>query len=76
MNSDRNWKSDLDPTDFEALAHSIAKYLGRKVTMDMIALQRTCVVCKNWNAANETCILANARPPATVIAFGCERFER
>jgi hypothetical protein len=71
-----NWKGDLPPEDFEALAHSIAKYLGRKLTLDMIALQRTCVVCKHWRGDNELCGLNGMRPPATVIAFGCELFER
>jgi hypothetical protein len=71
-----NWKQDIPPEDFEIFANSVAKYIGRKITMDMIALQQTCVVCKHWNGATETCGLNGRRPPATVIAFGCELFER
>jgi hypothetical protein len=71
-----NWKADLPPEDFAALAHQTAAYLGRKITMDLIALQRTCVVCKNFRSDAETCGLNNQRPPARIIAFGCEMFER
>lgn len=34
---------------------------------------RTCVRCMHFNA-DETCTLAGARPPAKVIAFGCDSF--
>jgi hypothetical protein len=73
---DNNWKTDLDPADFEIFANTVAKYLGRKITMDMIALQRTCVVCKHWRGDREQCGLNGLRPPARIIAFGCELFER
>lgn len=76
MADDNNWRTDLDPADFEIFAHRVAKYLGRKITMDMLALSKPCVMCKNWRADSETCGLNGQRPPANVIAFGCELFER
>jgi hypothetical protein len=41
------------------------------------AMQRSIVACPNcehWKAFNETCGLYNQRPPAPVIAFGCNSF--
>lgn len=34
-----------------------------------------CPNCLHFDGANEQCKLAAARPPAQVIAFGCERFD-
>jgi len=34
-----------------------------------------CPNCWHWIEANEECELAHARPPAKVIAFGCEKFS-
>ncbi len=69
------WR-DLPPEDFEIMAHTIAKYLGRKITMDMLGLSKSCVLCKNFNKDAETCGLNGKRPPANIIAFGCELYER
>lgn len=71
-----NWRADLPPEDFEIFAHKVAKYLAGKITMDMLALSNSCVMCKHFNADRETCALNNLRPPARIIAFGCELFER
>lgn len=70
-----DWR-DLPPEDFEIMAHTIAKYVGRKITMDMIGLTKSCIFCKNFNRDNETCGLNGQRPPANIIVFGCEMFER
>lgn len=37
--------------------------------------RRTCVQCINFDKRTEHCALAAQRPPAQVIAFGCDRFE-
>lgn len=34
-----------------------------------------CVHCEHFDAEAETCRNVGARPPARVIAFGCEQFE-
>jgi hypothetical protein len=70
------WREDLPPERFEALAQEVAKQLGRKIGYDLLVLSRTCVVCEHWRGGSETCGLNGQRPPATVIAFGCELFER
>lgn len=35
----------------------------------------TCIHCENFDDATEVCKLAGARPPARVIAQGCESFD-
>lgn len=35
---------------------------------------QTCLNCVKFQEDKEICIAANARPPARVIAFGCESF--
>lgn len=38
--------------------------------------RRTCVNCANWSGPHtEQCKLANQRPPANIIAYGCEHFD-
>jgi len=41
---------------------------------DMFPFQ-TCLMCDHFNEAAELCKLYNARPPARVIAFGCDKFD-
>lgn len=36
---------------------------------------KTCLRCDNFNEGNEICKLVNMRPPAKVIAFGCDKFS-
>lgn len=36
---------------------------------------KTCIRCDNFNEEKEICKLYNARPPAKIIAFGCEKFS-
>jgi hypothetical protein len=39
-------------------------------------LQQTCLTCENFDEASEGCKINNgARPPARVIAYGCDAFE-
>lgn len=45
-----------------------------KVLSDDSAYQN-CLVCNNFNETTELCKLANQRPPARIIAYGCPSFE-
>ena len=36
---------------------------------------RNCVTCKQFDQAGETCKLAGIRPPAKIIAYGCEQWQ-
>ncbi len=36
--------------------------------------KRTCVTCDNFHEPQERCTLAGTRPPASVIAYGCEKW--
>lgn len=37
---------------------------------------RTCVTCEQFDKDNETCKLTeNLRPPANVIAYGCDKYQ-
>lgn len=38
--------------------------------------RRSCVTCLNFEMSSEKCLLARKRPPAQVIAFGCDEYER
>lgn len=40
-----------------------------------IDIVKTCVTCINFDKDKEVCKLCNMRPPATVIAFGCQRYN-
>ena len=38
-------------------------------------IYRSCINCFNFKETSEICILANQRPPARVIVFGCPKWE-
>ncbi len=38
-------------------------------------IYRSCINCFNFNEKNELCKLANQRPPAKVIVFGCRMWD-
>ncbi len=42
--------------------------------LEAARLYRSCLTCLNFTEAAETCALAQARPPARVIAQGCESY--
>lgn len=40
--------------------------------------RRCCITCQHWDdfPPDGRCKLANARPPARTIAYGCPRYEQ
>jgi len=36
---------------------------------------RSCLNCEHFDSGLELCMLANARPPAQVIVYGCQKWE-
>lgn len=71
MNSDFR---QLPPDQLAALADSVAARVGQKIGFSLLSLARNCPMCEHWNPDGETCKLNGLRPPATIIAFGCEYF--
>lgn len=45
-----------------------------KDMIEAARLYHSCVSCQHFSEEKELCCLFNARPPARVIAFGCERW--
>lgn len=37
-------------------------------------LLRTCLTCDTFNEETETCRKWNAKPPARIIAYGCDEY--
>lgn len=72
MNSDFR---QLTPDQRDELVARVSDRMNAKFGYALLSLCRNCPMCEHWNPDGETCKLANARPPATVIAFGCEAFQ-
>lgn len=53
----------------------IAGEVAKRVAETIRASVPTCVQCSHWHEKDELCGLWLARPPAKVIAFGCEKYE-
>lgn len=40
-----------------------------------LGLTASCISCTHFDETNEICKKANARPPARIIAFGCNLYD-
>lgn len=49
-------------------------HVGQEFVRQLRQFTRTCIICQHWNGKAEECAKFNARPPATVIAYGCPDF--
>jgi hypothetical protein len=65
----------LPPNEREEVANRIAESVGSKLSMTLLRITPTCVLCQNFNGDREICRLNGQRPPASVIAFGCEMYK-
>lgn len=56
----------------ERIPHILGLLTSAELEIDK--LRCSCINCKNFDENAELCKLANIRPPAKVIANGCESF--
>lgn len=48
---------------------------GLKEVLAQHDTRASCITCRNFDPINEVCKLYNARPPAHVIAYACEKYD-
>lgn len=64
-----------DSVSREQAVNDIAKELGRVMRNHLDECTKCCPNCLHWQERAELCNLVNARPPARIIAFGCELYD-
>lgn len=67
MNSDIRFMR----SESEAIANHIMQHI--KVALNQAT--RSCLACEHFNESNELCGYYNQKPPARIIAFGCDKYE-
>lgn len=65
-------KAQIDDTYKEA-AEAVRLKIAALLTRQ--GMHQSCVNCRHFSTTSELCALFNARPPAYVIAYSCERYE-
>lgn len=53
-------------------ADAFERGMGEHLTT---GLTQTCLNCTNFDEPSEVCKKYNARPPARVIAYGCDHYD-
>ena len=56
------------------VVNDIANELGHVVSEHLDRCTKTCLNCDNFREKQELCVLVGKRPPARIIAFGCEAY--
>ena len=59
----------------ELVIIEIAKELGAVMRKHLDESTRTCINCIHFNEPTEQCRLFKARPPARIIALGCDEYQ-
>lgn len=54
---------------------TIADYLKPAIVEALRTGTRSCLTCERFEEQNEVCNKYGGRPPARVIAFGCDGYE-
>lgn len=58
----------------EEAVKGIAEHIGGIIREHLDQCTKTCINCEHFSEDHEICNRWNARPPARVIAFGCEAY--
>lgn len=58
----------------EHAADAVRDLLLSVSLQDKDAFQESCLTCSYFREAEERCTKFNARPPARVIAYGCDQY--
>ena len=65
----------MSDEQIQGFANDVANRLGPSIASHLKNATRCCPNCEHFQGGMiEKCGLNNLRPPATVIAFGCECF--
>lgn len=55
--------------------NALADLLKPVIVQALEQATKSCLTCDHFDQAKELCNLNHKRPPARIIAFGCECFE-
>lgn len=69
-------RQNIPANERHALIDDMANEVGRVVKQHLADSTKTCINCDYFAEQRELCTMVkpNARPPARIIAFGCEMF--
>lgn len=63
------------PASRMEIVEALADIAKQSFIDELTKVVRSCLNCDRFDEPNEMCKLYNQRPPAKVIAFGCDSYE-